>query len=83
MSCTQFVGNLEGLNNGQDFPKELLKVDYYGYCANTELPDVISNEPEQLYTWVTCNALAYSGIPMGIHIQFCVLYTFTPIVCVI
>ncbi|TSL04196.1 PH and SEC7 domain-containing protein 1 [Bagarius yarrelli] len=25
MSCTQFIGNLEGLNNGQDFSKELLK----------------------------------------------------------
>ncbi|XP_069373363.1 uncharacterized protein [Paralichthys olivaceus] len=25
MSCTQFVGNLEGLNEGQDFPKDLLK----------------------------------------------------------
>ncbi|KAL7856622.1 hypothetical protein SRHO_G00155210 [Serrasalmus rhombeus] len=28
MSCTQFTGNLEGLNSGHDFPKELLKVDY-------------------------------------------------------
>lgn len=26
MSCTQFIGNLEGLNEGQDFPKDLLKV---------------------------------------------------------
>jgi Sec7-like guanine-nucleotide exchange factor len=26
MSCTQFIGNLDGLNNGKDFPKELLKV---------------------------------------------------------
>ena len=26
MSCSQFVGNLEGLNDGQDFPKDLLKV---------------------------------------------------------
>ncbi|GAA6100570.1 PH and SEC7 domain-containing protein 1 isoform X1 [Tachysurus ichikawai] len=29
MSCTQFIGNLEGLNNGQDFPKELLKEDWW------------------------------------------------------
>lgn len=28
MSCTQFIGNLEGLNNGQDFPKDLLKVSH-------------------------------------------------------
>lgn len=26
MSCTQFISNLEGLNDGKDFPKELLKV---------------------------------------------------------
>lgn len=29
MSCTQFIGNLEGLNNGQDFHKDLLKVSYF------------------------------------------------------
>uniref|UniRef100_A0A3Q3K0R5 Pleckstrin and Sec7 domain containing a n=1 Tax=Monopterus albus TaxID=43700 RepID=A0A3Q3K0R5_MONAL len=28
MSCTQFIGNLEGLNNGQDFPKDVLKALY-------------------------------------------------------
>nr|XP_061782959.1 uncharacterized protein LOC133574736 isoform X1 [Nerophis lumbriciformis] len=26
MSCQQFVGNLQGLNDGQDFPKDLLQV---------------------------------------------------------
>uniref|UniRef100_A0A672GZQ3 PH and SEC7 domain-containing protein 1-like n=1 Tax=Salarias fasciatus TaxID=181472 RepID=A0A672GZQ3_SALFA len=26
MSCSQFISNLEGLNNGNNFPKELLKV---------------------------------------------------------
>lgn len=26
MSCAQFIGNLEGLNEGQDFHKDLLKV---------------------------------------------------------
>ncbi|XP_054890313.1 PH and SEC7 domain-containing protein 2 isoform X2 [Poeciliopsis prolifica] len=26
MSCQQFISNLDGLNNGNDFPKELLKV---------------------------------------------------------
>ncbi|KAI4892463.1 hypothetical protein NFI96_012572 [Prochilodus magdalenae] len=25
MSCTQFIGNLDGLNSGHDFPKDLLK----------------------------------------------------------
>uniref|UniRef100_A0A8C7SPY6 SEC7 domain-containing protein n=1 Tax=Oncorhynchus mykiss TaxID=8022 RepID=A0A8C7SPY6_ONCMY len=28
MSCTQFIGNLEGLNEGQDFSKDLLKVSH-------------------------------------------------------
>ncbi|MBN3321909.1 PSD1 protein, partial [Atractosteus spatula] len=28
MSCMQFIGNLEGLNDGQDFPKDLLKALY-------------------------------------------------------
>lgn len=27
MSCSDFIGNLEGLNGGTDFPKELLKVN--------------------------------------------------------
>uniref|UniRef100_A0AAV2JQZ4 PH and SEC7 domain-containing protein 1-like n=1 Tax=Knipowitschia caucasica TaxID=637954 RepID=A0AAV2JQZ4_KNICA len=28
MSCSQFISNLEGLNDGKDFPKELLKTLY-------------------------------------------------------
>lgn len=28
MSCSQFISNLEGLNEGKDFPKELLKTLY-------------------------------------------------------
>ncbi|KAM4607395.1 PH and SEC7 domain-containing protein 1 [Polymixia lowei] len=28
MSCSQFISNLEGLNDGRDFPKELLKALY-------------------------------------------------------
>uniref|UniRef100_A0A7N9AMU0 Pleckstrin and Sec7 domain containing 2 n=1 Tax=Mastacembelus armatus TaxID=205130 RepID=A0A7N9AMU0_9TELE len=28
MSCQQFISNLDGLNNGKDFPKDLLKVLY-------------------------------------------------------
>lgn len=26
MTCGDFIGNLEGLNDGGDFPRELLKV---------------------------------------------------------
>ena len=26
MSCQQFISNLDGLNDGKDFPKDLLKV---------------------------------------------------------
>lgn len=29
MSFAQFIGNLEGLNGGHDFPKDLLKVNHY------------------------------------------------------
>lgn len=29
MSCSDFIGNLEGLNGGTDFPKELLKVNLF------------------------------------------------------
>uniref|UniRef100_A0A673INA7 Uncharacterized LOC107740843 n=1 Tax=Sinocyclocheilus rhinocerous TaxID=307959 RepID=A0A673INA7_9TELE len=31
MSCTQFIGNLEGLNSSHDFPKELLKVMMFAF----------------------------------------------------
>lgn len=31
MSCNQFITNLEGLNNGKDFPKDLLKVETHTY----------------------------------------------------
>ncbi|KAF5909078.1 PH and SEC7 domain-containing protein 1-like, partial [Clarias magur] len=43
MSCTQFVGNLEGLNNGQDFPKELLKA-LYSSIKNEKLQWTIDEE---------------------------------------
>lgn len=38
MSCTQFIGNLEGLNCGQDFPKDLLKVCSSNLYAHTLTP---------------------------------------------
>ncbi|XP_062859994.1 PH and SEC7 domain-containing protein 1-like [Trichomycterus rosablanca] len=43
MSCTQFVGNLEGLNGGQDFPKELLKA-LYNSIKNDKLQWTIDEE---------------------------------------
>jgi len=32
MSCQQFISNLDGLNNGKDFPKDLLKVLKRVFC---------------------------------------------------
>lgn len=33
MTCGDFIGNLEGLNDGGDFPRELLKVGGRGNSA--------------------------------------------------
>nr|XP_013814233.1 PREDICTED: PH and SEC7 domain-containing protein 1 [Apteryx mantelli mantelli] len=35
MSCSDFIGNLEGLNGGSDFPKELLKTDAHAWRSRT------------------------------------------------
>uniref|UniRef100_A0A6Q2X9N0 PH and SEC7 domain-containing protein 1-like n=1 Tax=Esox lucius TaxID=8010 RepID=A0A6Q2X9N0_ESOLU len=43
MSCTQFIGNLEGLNEGQDFPKPLLKA-LYNSIKNEKLQWTIDEE---------------------------------------
>uniref|UniRef100_A0A8C8RIG1 Pleckstrin and Sec7 domain containing n=1 Tax=Pelusios castaneus TaxID=367368 RepID=A0A8C8RIG1_9SAUR len=43
MSCTDFIGNLEGLNGGSDFPKELLKA-LYGAIKNEKLQWAIDEE---------------------------------------
>ncbi|XP_053197019.1 PH and SEC7 domain-containing protein 1-like [Scomber japonicus] len=43
MSCTQFVGNLEGLNDGQDFAKDLLKA-LYNSIKNQKLQWTIDEE---------------------------------------
>ncbi|KAI1894478.1 hypothetical protein AGOR_G00116220 [Albula goreensis] len=43
MSCMQFIGNLEGLNDGQDFPKELLKA-LYNSIKNEKLQWTIDEE---------------------------------------
>ncbi|KAM3859612.1 LOW QUALITY PROTEIN: uncharacterized protein ACN63O_016152 [Diretmus argenteus] len=43
MSCTQFIGNLEGLNNGQDFPKDLLKA-LYNSIKNQKLQWTLDEE---------------------------------------
>lgn len=34
MTCGDFIGNLEGLNDGGDFPRELLKVVRGGHSAS-------------------------------------------------
>ncbi|XP_067828569.1 PH and SEC7 domain-containing protein 1-like isoform X1 [Heptranchias perlo] len=43
MSCPDFIGNLEGLNDGKDFPKELLKV-LYSSIKNEKLQWTINEE---------------------------------------
>nr|XP_043869915.1 PH and SEC7 domain-containing protein 1-like isoform X2 [Solea senegalensis] len=43
MSFTQFVGNLEGLNEGQDFPKDLLKA-LYNSIKNQKLQWTLDEE---------------------------------------
>uniref|UniRef100_A0AAQ5YCN5 Pleckstrin and Sec7 domain containing a n=1 Tax=Amphiprion ocellaris TaxID=80972 RepID=A0AAQ5YCN5_AMPOC len=43
MSCTQFIGNLEGLNDGQDFSKDLLKA-LYNSIKNQKLQWTLDEE---------------------------------------
>uniref|UniRef100_A0A452IL48 Uncharacterized protein n=1 Tax=Gopherus agassizii TaxID=38772 RepID=A0A452IL48_9SAUR len=43
MSCSDFIGNLEGLNGGSDFPKELLKA-LYSSIKNEKLQWAIDEE---------------------------------------
>ncbi|KAM9794968.1 PH and SEC7 domain-containing protein 2 [Neosynchiropus ocellatus] len=43
MSCQQFISNLDGLNNGRDFPKELLKV-LYNSIKNEKLEWAVEEE---------------------------------------
>ncbi|CAJ1058344.1 PH and SEC7 domain-containing protein 2 [Xyrichtys novacula] len=43
MSCQQFISNLDGLNNGKDFPKELLKV-LYNSIKNEKLEWAVEEE---------------------------------------
>ncbi|XP_076877451.1 PH and SEC7 domain-containing protein 2 [Brachyhypopomus gauderio] len=43
MSCPQFISNLDSLNDGQDFPKELLKV-LYNSIKNEKLEWAIEEE---------------------------------------
>lgn len=51
MSCTQFIGNLEGLNDGQDFPKELLKVSQ-SEIAQTHMLSYANTHPT--WKWAGC-----------------------------
>uniref|UniRef100_H3D760 Pleckstrin and Sec7 domain containing n=1 Tax=Tetraodon nigroviridis TaxID=99883 RepID=H3D760_TETNG len=43
MSCSQFISNLEGLNDGHDFPKDLLKT-LYNSIKNEKLQWTIDEE---------------------------------------
>ncbi|XP_063817473.1 PH and SEC7 domain-containing protein 1 isoform X2 [Pseudophryne corroboree] len=43
MSCSEFIGNLEGLNGGKDFPRELLKA-LYSSIKNEKLQWTIDEE---------------------------------------
>ncbi|KAF7710240.1 PH and SEC7 domain-containing protein 1-like [Silurus meridionalis] len=43
MSCAQFIGNLEGLNDGHNFPKDLLKA-LYNSIKNEKLQWTIDEE---------------------------------------
>ncbi|KAK2838586.1 hypothetical protein Q7C36_013400 [Tachysurus vachellii] len=43
MSCQQFISNLDGLNDGKDFPKDLLKV-LYNSIKNEKLEWAIEEE---------------------------------------
>ncbi|XP_053168729.1 PH and SEC7 domain-containing protein 1 isoform X2 [Hemicordylus capensis] len=43
MSCSDFIGNLEGLNGGSDFPRELLKA-LYSSIKNEKLQWAIDEE---------------------------------------
>ncbi|XP_054606417.2 PH and SEC7 domain-containing protein 1 isoform X4 [Nothobranchius furzeri] len=43
MSCSQFISNLEGLNDGNDFPKDLLKT-LYSSIKNEKLQWTIDEE---------------------------------------
>ncbi|XP_037546889.1 PH and SEC7 domain-containing protein 1 [Nematolebias whitei] len=43
MSCTQFIGNLDGLNDGQDFPRDLLKA-LYNSIKNQKLQWTLDEE---------------------------------------
>lgn len=43
MSCQQFISNLDGLNNGKDYPKDLLKV-LYNSIRNEKLEWAVEEE---------------------------------------
>ncbi|XP_077465855.1 PH and SEC7 domain-containing protein 2-like [Stigmatopora argus] len=43
MSCQQFISNLDGLNNGSDFPKDLLKI-LYNSIKNEKLEWAVEEE---------------------------------------
>uniref|UniRef100_A0A673VWF4 Pleckstrin and Sec7 domain containing 2 n=1 Tax=Salmo trutta TaxID=8032 RepID=A0A673VWF4_SALTR len=49
MSCQQFISNLDGLNDGKDFPKDLLKVQSFIYSEEEEFRKSLSELVEEQY----------------------------------
>ncbi|KAM9809682.1 uncharacterized protein psda isoform 6-T10 [Syngnathus typhle] len=50
MSCAQFISNLQGLNNGKDFPRDMLK-SLYASIKNDKLQWTIDDNELQTSTW--------------------------------
>lgn len=55
MSCSDFIGNLEGLNGGRDFPKELLKVKQFGLLNQTGQQELRQDLGELLASYLILN----------------------------
>lgn len=50
MSCQQFISNLDGLNNGKDFPKDLLKVISSSFHSNPSAVQWKNQEIKSAYS---------------------------------
>ncbi|XP_053730723.1 PH and SEC7 domain-containing protein 2-like isoform X1 [Synchiropus splendidus] len=75
MSCHQFISNLDGLNDGKDFPKELLK-NLYSSIKNDKLQWTIdeeelrcSSEPLDSRTDLASHTLKRSGTRRRPHCE--------------
>lgn len=47
MSCQQFISNLDGLDDGKDFPKEFLKVTQQTYTRFLVFYDTLPSKKKQ------------------------------------